>query len=398
MKKFLITLFLCTICGASLAAQICEKVYSRDGNLYEGYISTQVPGVKVEVTTFRTTIVVPAEQVLSVKGERDVTVDALPSVLGEYFSGMPSSFKVKVADVKTETRTFSASVILEQGANYRILAKVDTLVEVSWKDLLVIAKDPVPMDAKTGVRDILTLKSGDVSYGTLIEQNIQKGMIKFWSNGEASQYRMSEIKTLQFMPAGSMSLSSQAPLMDVLVLKDGTAPLRGFITSREPGKEVKIFSDGQEKSVSTKEIAAYKKVKNQAYLAAGKQVRKTVADGELLVNGKKTETFPLTSGDKFVCEFTEDGPRPVEIQKGVGYDFWWGITCRTSQIKIFRSQNKKINPVFDLSGPKADVADINFVQCADGIVKMNIVFFEPGTYAICGKEGYDKCILVTVNE
>ena len=67
MKRFLIVV-LSLVCGVfSLNAQNVERIYAKDGSIYDGYISTQVPGVSVTVTSVSATLAIDPTNIIELR-------------------------------------------------------------------------------------------------------------------------------------------------------------------------------------------------------------------------------------------------------------------------------------------------------------------------------------------
>lgn len=118
-------------------------------------------------------------------------------------------------------------------------------------------------DSRSGIREILILSYGDTLTGRIVEQKIGHSILFKLDEGMYMEINMPDILSIQSEPiADSVSIWEQVPMLDRIVLNDGTS-VDGFISLREMGKSVTLLlKDGSgSKRYALSEIAAYQKLR-----------------------------------------------------------------------------------------------------------------------------------------
>lgn len=268
MKRFLIVV-LSLVCGVfSLNAQNVERIYAKDGSIYDGYISTQVPGVSVTVTSVSATLAIDPTNIIELRYHTK-EVSELSRDMQEWVKlNRPQDTYIEVATVRVGNTKYNEALILDKGVRYKILVFERSKVELKWGQIVKTRKNSNYQGSVSPITDIVTLKNGKSFRGHITEQVIGVELKIKHGYDQIETVHLSEILNISSEVAGnSRTMWSKLPLLDKVELKDGTT-LTGFISSRMAGKSVvfNVVNTNTERVIPLTEVAAYHKVENDAYV------------------------------------------------------------------------------------------------------------------------------------
>lgn len=140
-------------------------------------------------------------------------------------------------------------------------------VRCKWKDIKRTEKI-LPENGKTGIRERIGLASGETVTGHIAVQNIGKDIIVKTGNRTRTIPVSDIVEIKSEAVSRDLPLWEQAPLLDRLVMKDGSV-IEGFIVSRKMGESVSIMQKNRFKSTTCTlaEIVKYQKVENSEFKA-----------------------------------------------------------------------------------------------------------------------------------
>ena len=417
--------------ACSATAQNIDKVFVKDGSVYEGYISSQTPGQTISVRTTCATLFVDSKDVTElVYTTRDIK--DLPRQLGEWAKkNYPNDKTLQVASMKAADKFYTNAVVLETGARIKILFFADDMFDLDWKNILKTAKTEEWLDNTAGIIDVVTLKDGKHFVGHVIEQIIGYELRIRLKSGEVNSVRFPDIMSIRSEQTNpDKSLWEQLELLDKVELKDGTA-VEGFITSRVMGRHLTIITpdNAVEKEIPLKDVTKYAKVYNEQksrndekadkkrYEPRQSSPRSSNRDtaksnntesndgSEVYLNG-----LPMTLNSLVLCDGNINAIKnPVKDKVSVGMEIKIEMpaTFNNPELKIVRTQMRAVAMVSAGNGSNAiptfnkrdiDKSYIGFgvSDLDNGNVVLSIVITEPGIYAIVPVSDDNKCIVFEV--
>lgn len=432
------------ICGAFVAgvcplvAQNIDQVYVKDGSVYEGYISEQIPGKSLTVTTEKATLVVESSDVVSI----DYTsrrVGELPERLREWaLENRDWTDRVDVATVSLRNdRELHDVIVLEQGARLKLLSMADDRFTLPWSELLRTTKTPNSDDAESGIRDIITMKAGTRYEGQIIEQMLPEAEIKIRSlDGVVYTASMKQVQSLGSERIDfNIPLWKQTPLLDRVELKNGET-VEGFILSRRVGTDITmaVRQTGAEKTIPLSEIAVYRKEVNASYDPSAESeyepepapepapesapepaseptfATEQPAVGEVLVNGKPASRLSVIPYTRKVFLVKDPVTIEVAVTDTVRIEM---PSVLHSQVRVVKTTDKPVftserlqlwagtYPTYTEKAASASLAQTDARYVMEEIdngrkTLLTIHFSQPGTYVILPLDENSTCIALRV--
>ena len=303
-------------------AQVVDRVYLRDGRSFDGFISEQVPGIELTVTT---------------RNGNEVC---------------------------------------------------------NWHDVIKTEKISVGSEGK-GIIEKITLTSGEVIEGKIIVQDIGNDIVLRLSSGTRRTVPVSEVAIISSEPISKeISLWEQVPLLDRIILKDGTS-IEGFIVSRQMNDSVSILQKNRfkPKICHLADIDRYQKIINNDYcFDAGKS-----SHSEVKVNGKTVrlaevcidvDNVRITSNNIIQATVTE----PLVIETS---DLETEASVRMYKTKYdYGDDDNNIKPAYVFNALANPVAEAQLERRGDGNFRIQFTDIrKQGVYFIAFN-GYESGILV----
>ena len=262
--KHLVLIALMLIAPLMSSAQVIEEVHTKDGSIYFGFISEQIPGRQMAVYTENAYIVFDKADVVDVREDYydfnllSETSKGLIRDLCDTTSLYLTSFKYKgsyfenlyVAD-STETTICAHSLC-------------PRTYFVPWAEVLKVSK-ALREEEPYGLREVVTLTSGERFEGQIMEQNTASGMtIRDMDGGLHISGDVQSILIEKI--SNKHDIWVQAPLLDRVITSDGSV-LEGLITSRILGKSVSVLlkSTSEVHKVNVEDIERYQKTRNSVF-------------------------------------------------------------------------------------------------------------------------------------
>lgn len=352
MQRLLLLLF-ALFTTWHLNAQVVEHVYTRDGAVYEGYISEQIPGKCISICAERAKLVLPISNFVGLK-YKSIEYNNLPDEAKEWFNNLGKKSNIKEISFEDQGAAYGEVYLInETNDSITIVSFDDQTYTIDWDSVIKTIKihnDAAPY----GVCESVITSQNRSFRGNIKEQYIGEYIIFMMENGDLMRLATSSILNINAYPISeSHSLWEQLLLLDRLILTNGTV-YEGFITKRVMGSKVFIQEVGSNSSIAVdlRDIEKYQKVHNNSY----KQYIATpvVATNEVLPEKEsevQVENLPKESNLK--TEYVLVNNKEVEIIKG------FEDTKRRyfpGNIGVTVNQNERI--VIELQGitPKAELA------------------------------------------
>ncbi len=414
-------------CSAALAgilpatAQNIDQVYTKNGSVYEGYISEQIPGKSLSVTTEQATLLVESSDVTSISYATK-PVEQLPERLQQWIKTHRDSVRnIEVATVSIKgDRQLRNALVLEQGSRLKLLSCSDDHFALDWNDVVRTTKTPNIEGAKSGIRDIVTMNNGARYEGQIIEQIIPEAEIKVKDlDGNIYTAEMKEVMSIRSERIDfNAPLWEQTPLLDRVESNDGET-VEGFIVSRKIGSDITMIvrETGIEKTIPLSGIARYRKSVNHAFVAPEepgkeeeKKVEKTESTNGVLLNGKEIERltvipyskkFSLVKDPVTASAFVGDTVR-IEMP-AVAYSALRIV--KTTKQEVFTSEKYHLwagkYPTYTEKAVAASLSNpyvsFDMEKIDEGRrTRLTLLFSEPGIYVILPLDESSKCIALEV--
>lgn len=424
MKRLISFLFILGISFQFSQAQTADIIVTRGGDIYEGYISNQVPGRSLTIETVKTIVTASSSDVKKMSGYK-VRLDNLPADRVQLFPLLSADSYVEIADIKVTDekggeRFFNEAIILESGEDTKFVCFSPGSYDLDWSDIMVSGKAPYVFSEQSGLYDKIKLTDGSTVEGQLMEQNLISDMIKFRTlEGSILTFRKSNLESLESGMRSQKGLEwSKIPYCDRIILRDGMSE-DGFIVAKSFGENVTIqrFNSDSLKVYPIQDIASYRKYPNQLYNTSVPEVTSEPEQldspaANLFVNGKSYSLNKLLTDRGSFYVDSSVSSLSIVARKRENIVIKYRVSARTSQIKVAKAKQVKrrrsditslyssgdsasLWPVFDKSDILAS-PDIN-IQSNDGeCIVADISFVDPGVYVIW-INGNKECIAINVN-
>ena len=313
-----ISIFCAVMCVAvySALAQNVEQVFTKDGSLYEGYISEQIPGNKITVKTEKSTLFVKSSDISNLVYENR-NVEDLPKRLGEWAKKhYPKDVNLRVASLSVGDKRYSNVVVLESGVRFKLLSFADDTFNLAWKDVekTVKTKDA----ASANINDIIKLKDGRSVIGHIIEQIIGYEVRIRTLAGEINSVSFADILSVSCEKIDkTRSSRSDFRFIDRIELRNGSS-IEGFITSRVMGRHLimETLDNTQNKEIPLINIAKYVKILNPDYNA--------ISNNDSFEEGLEDREYDKDAADEYAIK--QDSKT---TEKEIDNDRWSGSTVVT---------------------------------------------------------------------
>ena len=343
MKRYLVIALALVGVVCSLSAQNIDRIFAKDGSVYEGYISTQVPGKSIVVTAQSATLVVDAAVITDLKYQVK-EISSLPTNMVAWLSKNRSGdVTAKVASLKVHGVQYKDVLILEQGSRYKIMVFTPSKFDIKWGNIVKTVKI---QNEASAIVDVVTLKSGKRFKGAITEQLIGVELKIKHDKNSVETIRLSDVLSIHSEVANNGGdIWSKLPLLDKVELKNGSV-LIGFISSRMMGSSIMFLTkeSAVERSIPLVEIAKFHKLSNYSYAEQKSAESSTTATA--------TETTTSTPAQEKKSDKKQKASRweqEEEAAKAAAKDEAADIQA-TSGIKI----NERL-------------ATLNLVQTVDGV-------------------------------
>lgn len=268
MRKNLILSVATACCCMSVAAaqEPIDKVFARDGSVYEGYISDQIPGDRICIYAGKATIVIPAGDVIDSWNECR-PVKNLSRAAQEYCRELGDSVTTCLTSLYLKDGVVDDVVVLDRSDSLlRYISFANKTYTLQWKDVERTLKC-MSTEEPWGILDVITTTSGEQLKGFVVEQLIGKSLKIKTVDNVTRVVAMEDVVSIRSEAIDhDADVWSQVRLLDQLVFDD-KSEVTGFITSRVLGSKVYVMIAGsnRERVVPIDEITRYRKLWNEGY-------------------------------------------------------------------------------------------------------------------------------------
>ena len=350
MKRYLVIALALVGVVCSLSAQNIDRIFAKDGSVYEGYISTQVPGKSIVVTAQSATLVVDAAVITDLKYQVK-EISSLPNNMVAWLSKNRSGdVTAKVASLKVNGVQYKDVLILEQGSRYKIMVFTPSKFDIKWGNIVKTVKI---QNEASAIVDVVTLKSGKRFKGAITEQLIGVELKIKHDKNSVETIRLSDVLSIHSEVANNGGdIWSKLPLLDKVELKNGSV-LIGFISSRMMGSSIMFLTkeSAVERSIPLAEIAKYHKLSNISSVEAKKPAETSAAPTETSAAPTETTT-PTSTPEQKKTDKKQKASRWEQEEEAAK------TTAKDEGAEIQATSGIKINE---------RLATLNLVQTLDGV-------------------------------
>lgn len=266
MRRFAAILLLCLSC-VTLGAQRVDKVTTKDGAIYVGYISEQIPGKQILVFAEIVTRSIPSAEVRNYRTD-PFPYESLTRAGQKWVQENGDTDNIVLASFEYKGEYYDQIMIVRKDEKEtRFISFTPRTYRLNWSDVAKTAKLNVPTEPY-GLRDVVTVSSGEQYSGQILEQSVVEKNVRIRpEEGESVTIESAEIVSLRVEPIDpQVSILKQAYMLDRLTLVDGEI-IEGVIVSRVLGKKVMIHRiDDAQESIPLNRIVKYQKCWNKEYV------------------------------------------------------------------------------------------------------------------------------------
>lgn len=251
---------------AIASAQIIEEVHTKNGSVYSGFISEQQPGTHMSVYAENALIVFDKADVQNSRKDY-YDFNLLPELSKELLRDICDTTSLYLTSFDYKGTHYENLYIKEtKETTYSTYSLIPRTYFLPWNEVVKTAKVSLK-DNPYGIREVVTLKNGERYVGSILEQEISKGIVFEDQNGTRYTFSSNDVlSVLVEKISDKHNLWEQTPLLDRLITSDGTM-LEGLITSRIMGQHVNLlmkYSD-EPQQILAKNIKKYQKTRNKAF-------------------------------------------------------------------------------------------------------------------------------------
>lgn len=368
--------------------------------MYKGYISEQIAGKQVLIYAEYASLVFKQKDI---KNQRDDYFDfnrLTDGVKGEV-RRMCDTTSLKLTSFEYNGTYYENMYVCERlDSTLRAYALTPRTYPVVWKDLLKTEKIEVS-DKPYGIREIVTLKSGERLVGQIIAQEISKSLTIRTENNLDRTVPASDVLSIMSEPVSEKhTIWQQLPLLDRVVDENGVQ-IEGFITSRLLGQNINVQArySNLAQQIKMKNVVKLQKTLNPDFEPFVPDTTKVIT-----INNRKAELVHLalknesyTTADTLFQKFfvnTDLNLSMKNIEHGKTVSLYKYDSLKKSKFKIPSNDSLTVSktaaPIYETTYKENDIW-----QTCDVIVR------KPGKYflAIDGfKSGINLEILEEIEE
>ena len=273
-------------------AQSIDKIQSKDGSIYYGFISEQIPGKQVMVYAENASLVFNKKEMQNQRKDY-YDFNLLSEDSKSRIRHITDTASLNLLSFEYKGRYFENMYITERlDSTIIALAPTPRSYIIPWKDVSKTSR-LTQNDDPYGIRDIVTLKNGERITGQIIEQEISKTLTIKDEKGIPHKLNTKDILSiLSEKISEKHTIWEQAPLLDRVIFNNGSE-VEGFITSRVMGQNLNIITKNSSitQAHSAKDVKKYQKTRNRDYVAYAPDTAKVVLlnDKEVVLQGLKAE-------------------------------------------------------------------------------------------------------------
>ena len=296
MKKLFSSIF-SIVLAVTAYGQNIEQVFTKDGSEYDGYICEQVPGKKISVYAEKAVIVFPSDSLKYYREDYRLVKDLTP-LAQEWFMAQGDTAFVRLSSFEANGEYYDDVIIKSKDKDKTVIISfAHKTYRLDWNTIVRTTKTYPEEVIPYGIRDVVTLKTGEQYRGTIVEQTIGKSIIVRTEDGNQLTLDANDILSTRVEKiSNTCDIWAQSPLLDRIEIKGGGS-IEGIIIARIMGQKLKMLpKNGQyEESYNLAEVTKYQKFTNVGFEEYVPPVVDTVK--VLTVNGQEFVSSSITEYD-----------------------------------------------------------------------------------------------------
>lgn len=358
------------------SAQVIENVHTKDGSIYSGYISEQLPGTHMSVCTENAYIVFNKAEVVDARKDY-YDYNLLSQASKELIRDICDTTSLYLTSFEYRGKHFENLYVKETtDSSLCAYSLTPRTYFFPWSEVVKTSKMPIEEDSY-GMREVVTLKSGERLVGHILEQETAQGMTIEDVDGRRHVVKSNDVlSVLAEKISDKHTIWEQTPLLDRVITNDGTM-IEGLITSRIIGQNVSMLMryNTEPQQINVENIRKYQKTRNSAYrkyvVDTTKVVRINDIDATLITLTKDEESYVRT--DVNVNTFTVGTELNLVVKN---------ITCgKTVALYEFQAKKKGREQSFLIPADALPIYETTFHD-NDDYQECNLIVRKPGKYYI----------------
>ena len=296
MKRVLLLSSVLTVLCFTLTAQNIERVYTKNGDIYEGFIAEQIPGEYITFFSEKATITIPSNDVKNLRNDYR-PFSSLSESAKTWFRANQDTVSVLLTSFELGDKMVDNVVITHKNdKETKYISFASQTYKIQWESISKTSKS-VDFNVPYGTRDIVTLITGERLIGGIVEQVIGESLIVKTEDGKERIVLAEDVLSVRTeIVDKKVDIWKQVQMLDRIFV-DGEEPIEGFIASRVigvMGQRLNVIRYGTniERTIPLSDIKKYQKFWNKDYAEYQPPIIDTTK--VVTINGKEvelTETF-----------------------------------------------------------------------------------------------------------
>ena len=267
MRRTLLLSFALISGSVALTAQNIERVYTKTGDIYEGFISEQVPGEYIAIFAEKATITVPTRELANIRNDYR-PFNTLSESAKDWFRENEDTIAVMLTSFEIEKQYVdNVLIISKDNKETKFVTFANKTYQIPWDSLRKTSKS-FDLSIPYGTHDIVTLNTGERLTGCIIEQTIGESLTVKTEDGAEHNVLADDVLSVRSeVIDDEVGLWRQTQMLDRIFI-DGDEAIEGFIVSRVMGQKLNIMKLGTnvEQSVPLSDIQKYQKFWNKDFV------------------------------------------------------------------------------------------------------------------------------------
>lgn len=380
----LVILLAAVLITSSAAGQAIDKIQTKDGSVYNGFISEQEPGKHVLICAENASIIFKKKEMFNLRHDH-YDYQRLSESSKQIVRIITDTTFLQLSSFDYDGDYFENLLVTDyMDSTVRAIALTQRTYIIPWKELVRTTRLSYNADPY-GIRDVITLKSGERLIGQITEQEISKSMTLRTDDGLVRTIKVGDVLSIMSeCISEDNSLWEQTPLLDRVVFQNGSM-MEGFITSRLMGQHVNLLmkysKDPQQ--IAMKDIRKYQKTRNRDFRSYAPDTARVVSlnDKEVALHALNEDNGVYVYKDTLVNTFFSGTDLKLSI-KNIPYAKTAALYEYTpikdeSESRIKSKKNK--GERFIIAVDAHPIYETPFIE-NDGFMTCDVVVRKPGKY------------------
>lgn len=318
MKRaiFLAIMLMSLILGSSANLKV-ERIILKNGNQYEGYISSQYIGNEIMFHAIHTkvTITIKKDSVFTPLKKTEENLDQAWVLWANENNKFVTENGKKHLPLyritekgKKDLTVFITEESIEKNNKTITYESCDPVsVSIKYNDINLIETFERPANAVTGTTDVITLNNGTTLNGQIVCKKPGKQLSILLDNGTKKNIPFEDVKSTERIKlCESYSLIEQTDFIDVVVSKLDDSRTEGVIVENNGTQLVVETRNGMKKTYNIDIINRLERVENHERI---KDIAlSNISQGQIAINGTKVNPMNAMS-----LPFSIKNAQPVNI-------------------------------------------------------------------------------------